>query len=587
MNAFIKTSLIVLGSFFVFRMVQQPAFRAPITSPEAALQRLESDMLPAIEVKTSSGTMLDPAVTAPVGVNGADRLPAVDAFPLYGADALPQNPATGVLRIEIVSSVEKADGRHPENRWLVDVAERFNQRRERIGGGPPIEVVVRAIPSGLGAQMLVAGKMRPAGYSPAAQSWLELLRHQGLNPTVITDKLVANSSVIAVRQSAWQRLNQGQPSAIRFGGVVDQALAGNLKLGYSNPYISSAGLDFLQTLLWVSAGHGQDQKPLTAVELSLPQITKGFDLLQQRIVSTTPTYTQTVQIWKGQPSRFDAVVMAHQSFTQLKKEAGFQDLVAVPFGTPQNSPLAAFAWTTAQQRQALARFAQFASSEPMQALARQRGYGEPEGITAAAKPPQADGALLSQAQALWKQRKDGGRTVYLQLVIDTSGSMNKDQRLSQLKKAITLAATAINDGNQVGLISFSDHPVRQMPLQPINAQGRRQLVASVNSLRADGPTALYDGLAVGLADLLRARQKDPNGRFHLLLLTDGQRTDGLDFETMRDVIDKSGIVITPIAYGEVNQGELKSIADLRESLVYQGTPALVLPLMNDLFQTNL
>jgi Ca-activated chloride channel family protein len=81
-------------------------------------------------------------------------------------------------------------------------------------------------------------------------------------------------------------------------------------------------------------------------------------------------------------------------------------------------------------------------------------------------------SLLSQAQTLWKQRKDGGRTVYLQLIIDTSGSMNKEQRLSQLKKAITLASTAINDCNQVGLISFSDHPVRQMPLQPINARGR-------------------------------------------------------------------------------------------------------------------
>ena len=108
-----------------------------------------------------------------------------------------------------------------------------------------------------------------------------------------------------------------------------------------------------------------------------------------------------------------------------------------------------------------------------------------------------------------------------------------------------------------------------MPLQPINAQGRRELIASINHLQADGPTALYDGLAVGMADLMRARQKDPNGRFHLLLLTDGQRTDGQRTD------------------GKVNQQELKSIADLRESLVYQGTPALVLPLMKDLFQTNL
>jgi hypothetical protein len=162
-------------------------------------------------------------------------------------------------------------------------------------------------------------------------------------------------------------------------------------------------LDFLQTLLWVLAGHGQDRKPLTAADLNRPQITKLFDLLQQRIAGTAQTYPQSIQNWKSQPSRFDAVVMAHQSFNQLKQEPGFDDLMEVPFGTAQNSPLAVFPWTTAQERQALQRFARFASSAPMQALARQQGYGEPQGIAAAANPPQADGAVLSQAQTLWKQ----------------------------------------------------------------------------------------------------------------------------------------------------------------------------------------
>jgi hypothetical protein len=195
MNAFRKTVLILCGSVFIFPILQ-PAWRTPITSPEAALQRLESEILPAIEVQTAAPITMDPTITTASALTAADRLPAVEAFPLYGGDALPQNPGNAVLRIEIVSSVEKADGRHPENRWLVDVAERFNQRRERIGGGPPIEVVVRAIPSGLGAQMLAAGKMRPAAYSPAGQSWLELLRHQGLTSTLISDKLVANTTRI-------------------------------------------------------------------------------------------------------------------------------------------------------------------------------------------------------------------------------------------------------------------------------------------------------------------------------------------------------------------------------------------------------
>jgi Ca-activated chloride channel family protein len=177
--------------------------------------------------------------------------------------------------------------------------------------------------------------------------------------------------------------------------------------------------------------------------------------------------------------------------------------------------------------------------------------------------------------------------VYLQLVIDTSGSMVIDERLTRVKRAIRVASAAINSGNQVGLITFGDRPVRQLPLAPMDERGRQRLVATVNQLQADGATALYDGLAVAMADLMRARQKDPNGRFHLLLLSDGKPTSGLTLGPLRDVIQHSGIRITPIAYGDLAAGELRAIAGLRESVVYEGTPQRILPLISDLFQTTL
>jgi Ca-activated chloride channel family protein len=43
----------------------------------------------------------------------------------------------------------------------------------------------------------------------------------------------------------------------------------------------------------------------------------------------------------------------------------------------------------------------------------------------------------------------------------------------------------------------------------------------------------------------------------------------------------------PIAYGEVDQGELQAIASLRESTVQQGSPDNVQTLFKDLFQVNL
>jgi Ca-activated chloride channel family protein len=146
--------------------------------------------------------------------------------------------------------------------------------------------------------------------------------------------------------------------------------------------------------------------------------------------------------------------------------------------------------------------------------------------------------------------------VYLQLLIDTSGSMAEHERLKKLKRAISLAVNTINEGHQVGLISFSDRPVRQLPLQPFDRSSKQRLLAAVQQLRPEGETALYDGLAVALADLMKARQADPEGRFYLLLLTDGMRTQGLELRDLSEIVTQSGVRIIPISYGKVNENEL-------------------------------
>lgn len=558
------------------------ALNPPVTSFDSAMERLERRLLPSISVESA----LTPAAlaSAEAPLPPAERLPQAAAFPLHGSPADGITPSGSTLRVEIVSSLEKADNQRASRRWLVDAAERFNQRRERGHDGRRIEVVVRPIPSGLAAQMLVAGRYRPAGYSPASQQWLELLRHDGLTPTLLQPSLVGNRSVIAVRGAAWKQSGGGP---LAFGPVMERTLAGQLRMGTCNPYLCSPGLDFMHTLLWTTAGHAGQGGALQAAELERGSIQRSLELFQQRVSRIDPTYIEQIEIWKRRPEALDAVVMAEQSYRQLQREPGFGDLVAVPFGADQGSPLVALPWTTGPERQALERFARFLTSSPLQALARSQDFGQPSPVPDGARPPRADGELLSKVQRLWKQRKDGGRTVYLQLLVDVSGSMNEDNRLSQLKRALILASGAINSGNQVGLISFSDKPTRLMPLQPYDANSRARLLATVQGLQANGSTALYDGLAVALHDLMQARRRDPNGRFHLLVLSDGMATKGLQLADLRSVIANSDITITPIAYGDVNDGELRDIAAIREGTVYRGDPKRILPLINDLFQTTL
>jgi hypothetical protein len=413
------TAAVVIGGGVLVNAALNP----PVSSFDSAMERLERRLLPSISVESAMPPASIASAEAPLPL--AERLPQAAAFPVYGAPADAIDHSGSTLRVEIVSSLEKADNQRANRRWLVDGAERFNQRRERGNDGRRIEVVVRPIPSGLAAQMLAAGSYRPAGYSPASQQWLELLHHNGIAPTLLQPSLVGNRSVIALRGAAWKQTGGG---LLAFGPVMERTLAGQLRMGTCNPYLCSPGLDFMHTLLWTTAGHAGTGGALQAAELERSSIQRSLELFQQRVSRIDPTYIEQIEIWQRRPEALDAMVMAEQSYRQLRREPGFEDLLAVPFGADQDSPLVALPWTTGPERQALEHFARFMTSAPQQTLARHQDFGQPSPVPATARPPRADGELLSKVQRLWKQRKDGGRTVYLQLLVDVSGSMSENDQ---------------------------------------------------------------------------------------------------------------------------------------------------------------
>lgn len=552
----------------------------PIDSLESADRYLHEKLLPSIQVDSQivSDTEAYNVVIPPL----ADSLPDPTTYPLYGAQ--PTNDSNTVY-VEIYSSAEKANGERQDERWLVDVAERFNQQQQTLSSGAIVQVGVRNIPSGLAAQLLAAKKGKPAGYTPANDLWLQLLAAEGLPLQPIAPALVSNQAIFALHPQVYQEL--AQTGEVTFDRVMDAVLTGKIKVGYSNPYIASSALNFLYTLLWRLAGHAQDGKPLTIDELDSPQVGSVFTAFQQQIALTTPTYLDLKQIWLRDPQTFQAIIMAYQSYVGLKHQPGFEQLASVSFGRPEMSPLVGFEWNSEPEQEALKAFAAFAMTPPMQHLAEQQGYEQTEYLKQGNFPPLPSGEVLKAVQSFWKKRKDGGRTVYMELVVDTSGSMKENDRLKAVQDALRSATQYINQGNQVGLITFSDRPIRRLPLAPFNEMEQKRLFASLEKLQPDGATALYDGLAVGLAELMEKQRTDPDGQFYLLLLTDGERTDGLDFKQIADVIKYSGVRVYPIAYGEVNQQELEAIAAIRESNVYEGTPEKVQVLLKDLFQTSL
>lgn len=549
-----------------------------IDSFETASKAIQNDFLP--KIKIEQALVSDSAAARYSTDSIKEPLPKIEDFPLYGAQ--PTNDTKQVY-VEIFSSAEKANAQKQDERWLVDVAEAFNAKNVITGSGQIIRVGIRNIASGLGERLIASKTFKPAGFSPSNDLWVEILKSDGIPTKQIAPVLQANGTGFAVRGDIYQEL--AKSGEVTFDRLLDAITTGKLSIGYPNPYSSSTALNLLYTILWQAAGHDRDKQPLTVQDLKVPQVSSVFDAFQKQVIVTSVTTLELKDIFVRDQQKMQAFPLDGVAFTALKKLPGFEQVAYIPFGLPHNAPLVGFDWNTPDQQEALQKFAEFATSEPMQKLA----FATPEVLEYIKRknlPATPSGEVLKTALTFWKQRKDGGRTVYMMMVIDTSGSM-AGARIQAVKEGLRIATKEINAGNQVGLITFSDRVKNIVNLSPFDALQHKRLLAAIDALEADGNTALYDGAIAGLAPLMERRKIDPTGVFRLLLLTDGEVTSGLKFEEVKDLMRFSDVRIYPIAYGEVNQQELKAIAALRESTVQVGTPQNVQNLLKEIFQTNL
>ncbi|WP_225886586.1 vWA domain-containing protein [Leptolyngbya sp. PCC 6406] len=548
-----------------------------IDSPETAEQVLFDTLLPKVSLQEN---FIDDGAASRYATDSiSEPLPNLEDFPLYGATP---SGNTNQVYIEILSSSEKANIDKQNERWLIEVADAFNRQGKTVASGQTIQVGIRQIPSGTAARLLAAGTIQPTGYSPSNDLWVEMLRSEGVNPTPVVERLVPNVAGFVLQKAAYDQLG----STVTFDQVVDAMISGQLTAGYPNPYTSSTSLNLLYHLFWRAAGHQADGQPLTQGDLESPEVNSVFAAFQEQVLITTTTTLDLQEIFIRDPDKLQAFPLEYQNYQSLIQLPGFEEVQFVPFGIPHNNPLVGFDWNSPEAADALAQFGAFASTSEIQDLARQQGFEPTDYLQRTDLPPIPTGEVLTAAQSYWKARKDGDRTVYLMAVVDTSGSMDGEP-MAAVKEGLKIASSTINAGNQVGLITFADNTVYRVPLAPFDQLQHQRFLAAIDTLRADGATAMYDATVVGLAELMKRRQSDPEGRFYLLLLTDGIANRGYGFRDVKNLMTYSDIRIYPIAYGDVNEAELAEIAQLRESTVKTGTPGNVQDLLKGIFQTNL
>lgn len=153
--------------------------------------------------------------------------------------------------------------------------------------------------------------------------------------------------------------------------------------------------------------------------------------------------------------------------------------------------------------------------------------------------------------------------VALLLIVDKSGSMSYDpaggvRKIDLAIEALKLAVTALVNGDQIGILAFSDEQRWVVPFTTISGESsRNQVNAAVDTLRADGGTEIYPALSVGI-DALRNVDADVR---HVVLLSDGRSRTGTT-ERYLALIDESRndrVTVSTIAMGTDADADLLAL----------------------------
>lgn len=445
--------------------------------------------------------------------------------------------------VEIFTSSEKAGtGR---DGFYLELAEAFNRQRNTISNGKQAHIAIRKIASGLGAQFMLARRYTPDAYSPSNLLWAKLLDANGIRMETIAEVTAPNTAGIIVKKSKKDLITT--EGKLDIAKLLTSVSDGSFAMGYTNPYQSSTGLNFLLTVL-NSFAEGDETEMLS------PDVASAFEAFQAGVPFVAQNTLQMRDAAQGS-GVLDALVMEHQSWVNV---TGMNDYEFIPFGVRHDSPLYATPEADPQEREVLKLFAKFVQSQ--QSAVANFGFGRQSTYKNAYEL--TDSSIIGQAQKVWKQKKSGGRPIAAVFIADVSGSM-EGTRIKNLKRAMIESSDLISSTNSIGLVTYSEQVNVDLMIRPFNVQQKALFNGAVERLRTGGKTATNNAVLVAAQQLLEYGKTNPDHKKIIFLLSDGETNKGVDFTQIEKALEWSGIPIHSIAY-ELKSDHLKALSGLAE-----------------------
>ena len=474
------------------------------------------------------------------GSNLAEELPDIGKYPLTVT-------GRGDINIEIVSSTEKATG--GTDGWLIDVAEDFNSTHYMIDG-QWATVSIRPIASGAAIDYIISGKYVPEGFTPSNELWGDMIAAENVRIEKIADRLAGNTAGILINKDTYQKLSDSYGN-VDISTIVNATVKSEITMGYTNPYASSTGLNFLVSAL----------EEFDSSDILSQNATEKFRSFQQNVPFVAYTTLQMREAAKN--GVLDAFLMEYQGYYNATE---LRDYEFIPFGVRHDSPMYAVGDLSAVQNETLKAFTEYCMNEKSQNSAKKYGFNALDDYKSAQW--NLPGKTLESAQKLWKTEKDSGSPVMAVFVADVSGSMG-GAPLQNLQSSLINASQYINETNYVGLVSYSTGVTVNLPIAKFDLNQRSYFTGAVEDLSPGGNTATYDAVLVGL-DLLRKAQEQVETETGqkvkplLFVLSDGETNVGNTLKDIRPIVTGMEVPCYTIGYN-ANLSALQELSAINEA----------------------
>ena len=298
---------------------------------------------------------------------------------------------------------------------------------------------------------------------------------------------------------------------------------------------------------------------------------------------TSPPVAYVTSVLRNQAAKgiINAMVMEEQAYVNTPE---LKDYKYIPAGIRHDHPVYTFDYVSDAEKQAAQMFVEYCQNESSQKLADEKGFNRHDDYQS--QDPGLDGAGYLAAQKVWKQNKNGGKPIISVFIADVSGSMDGEP-LNSLKSSLIKTSSIINSDNYIGLVSYSSHVTVNLPVEQFDAKQRAYFTGEVKNLSANGSTATYDAVLMGLKMLQEKAEEVPNAKMMLFVLTDGEQNEGYSLDRIKPIVAGMGVPVYTIAYNYSDNGDLEELSNINEAACIQASSDDIVNQLRNLFNVEI